>query len=133
MGYITHVRGEFTITPPLAWPEIKDSPFSPLSPAGDNRLELVLRIDEETVDTDDGTLLRRTASALVMVEIDEYRAHHLLDVVQRAVDSFPGHTFTGRLECEGEENTDIWRVIVRGHRAVKVQPRIVWPDEDGDA
>lgn len=133
MGYTTHVRGEFTIDPPLTWSEFKDSPFSPYPPAGDDRIELVLRVDEETIETDDGPLLRRTASALVMSEIDEYRAHGLLDVVQRAVDSFPGHTFTGRLECEGEENTDMWRVVIRNGRAVKVEPRIVWPDEDGTA
>ncbi|MFF2189284.1 DUF6205 family protein [Streptomyces sp. NPDC058155] len=130
MGYITHVTGEFPINPPLAWQEFKDSPYSPIPPAGDDRLELVLRVDEVTVDTDDGPLLRRTASALVMSEIDEYRAHGLLDAVQAAVDAFPGHTFTGRLECEGEENSDMWRVVVRDGRALKIKPRIVWPNED---
>lgn len=127
MGYITHVTGEFAITPPLSWPEFKDSPF-----ASDHwqDSDLKLRIDEQTINTGDGPLLRRTASALVMREIDEYRAYNLLDQVQRAVDSFPGHTFTGRLECEGEENADLWRVVIRDGRAVKVEPRIVWPDED---
>ena len=133
MGYNTHVTGEFTITPPLAWQEFKDSPFSPYPPAGDYSIELVLRVDEENVDTADGPLLRRTASALVMSEIDEYRAHGLLEVVQRAVDAFPGHEFTGRLDCEGEENADLWRVVVRDGRAVKVVPRIVWPDEGDGA
>jgi hypothetical protein len=131
MGYTTHVTGEFTIEPPLTWYEIKDSPFSPFPPAGDDRIELVLRVDEEVVETGDGPLMRRTAAALVMSEIDEYRAHGLLEVVQRAVDSFPSHTFTGRLDCEGAESADIWRVVIRDGRAVKVKPRIVWPDEDG--
>jgi hypothetical protein len=89
MGYTTHVTGEFTIEPPLTWYEIKDSPFSPFPPAGDDRIELVLRVDEEVVETGDGPLMRRTAAALVMSEIDEYRAHGLLEVVQRAVDSLP--------------------------------------------
>lgn len=130
MGYTTHVTGEFAIEPPLTWAEFKDSPFSPYAPAGDNRLELVLRVEEKAVKTDDGPLMKRTAVALAMVDIDEYRAHGLLDVVQQAIDAFPGHAFTGRLECEGEENTDIWRVVVRNGRAVKVTPRIVWPDEE---
>lgn len=108
MSYTTRVTGKFTITPPLAWKEFKDSPFSPYPPAGDDRIELVLHVEEKTVETGDGPLLHRTAPALVMTEIDEYRAHGLLEVVQRAVDAFPGHTFTGRLECEGEENTDLW-------------------------
>ncbi|MFE7117047.1 DUF6205 family protein [Streptomyces sp. NPDC057654] len=130
MPYTTHVTGEFTINPPLSWCEFRNSPFSPYPPTGDNRIELVLRVEEETIETDDGPLLRRTAPALAMSEVDEYRAHGLLEVVQRAVDAFPGHTFTGRLDCEGEKKADLWRVVVRNGRALKVTPRIVWP-EDG--
>lgn len=128
MGYTTHVRGEFTITPPLTWNEFKDSPLA----SDDWRdSDLALRIDETTVNTDDGPLLRRTASALAMREIDEYRERNLVEQVQQAVDAFPGHTFTGRLECEGGENLDMWRVYVRDGRAVRVEPTITWPD-DGD-
>lgn len=130
MGYTTHVNGEFTITPPLAWNEFKDSEFAPHNITDRHDPDLILRVSEESVDTEDGPLLRRTATALVMREIDEYCAYNLLDQVRKAVDSFPGHTFTGRLECEGEENTDLWRVVVRDGRAVKVTPRIVWPDEE---
>jgi hypothetical protein len=127
MSYTTHVRGEFVITPPLAWPQFKDSPFA----SGDWRAsDLVLRVDEESVDTDDGQLLRRTAGVLAMREIDEYNSRNLLAEVQKAVDAFPGHTFTGRLECEGEEAGDLWRVVIRNRRAVKVEPRIVWPEDD---
>lgn len=135
MGYTTHVTGGFTITPPLTWPEIKDAAFSRgrdglfFAPT----IDLALRVDETSVDTDEGPLLRRTASMLVMPHIDEYRARNLVQQVQSCIDAFPGHTFTGRLECEGEENTDLWRVIIRDGRAVKVEPRIVWPDEDGAA
>lgn len=132
MSYRTRVDGEFAITPPLAWPEFKDSEFAPHNITQSYDPDLILRVDEETVDTADGPLLKRTATALVMREIDEYNSRNLLDQVQKAVDSFPGHAFTGRLDCEGEENTDMWRVVVRDGRAVKVQPRIVWPDEDGD-
>ncbi|MFC8515532.1 DUF6205 family protein [Streptomyces sp. NPDC057257] len=133
MGYITHVRGEFVIEPPLTWNEIKASPFEPVGRGkyGIVELDLGLRVEEASVDTDEGTLVRRTGTALVMREIDEYRARGLVEQVQRCIDLFPGHTFTGRLECEGEENTDIWRVVIREGRAVKVEPRIVWPDEDG--
>lgn len=128
MGYTTHVTGEFAINPPLTWPEFKDSEFAPDNIIDSYDPDLILRVEEELVDTDDGPLLRRTATALVMREIDEYRAYNLLDQVQAAVDSFPGHTFTGRLDCEGEENTDLWRVLIRDGRAVKVEPRIVWPE-----
>ena len=132
MSYRTHVTGEFAITPPLTWNKFKDSEFTPENVKGKWDVSLVLRVTEDTVDTDEGPLLRRTATALVMREIDEYRERGLVAEVQSAIDSFPGHTFTGRLDCEGEENTDIWRVVIRDGRAVKVEPRIVWPDEDGD-
>lgn len=125
MGYNTSVTGEIRIEPPLAWREFKDSPF-----AGRD-MDVKLRIDEETVDTDDGPLIRKTASAIVPAWEDSYKAYKLIEHVQQAIDAFPGHTFTGRLECEGEENTDLWRVVIRDGRAVRVEPRIVWPDEDG--
>lgn len=129
MGYATRVDGEFEITPPLTWQEFKDSRFAPHNIESSYEPSLVLRVDEDSVDTEEGTLLRRTATALVMREIDEYRAYSLLDEVQEAVDAFPGRTWTGRLDCEGEENTDLWRVYVRDGKAVKVEPRIVWPED----
>ncbi|MFE4718369.1 DUF6205 family protein [Streptomyces sp. NPDC056728] len=133
MSYTTHVRGEFTIEPPLTWNEIKASPFEPVGrgKCGTVDIDLDLRIEETSVDTDEGTLVRRTGTALVMREIDEYRERNLVAQVQQCIELFPGHTFTGRLECEGEENTDLWRVVIRDGRAVRVEPRIVWPDEDG--
>lgn len=131
MGYRTHVTGEFAIEPPLTYAEFKDSRFAPENAKNSYTPALILRVDEQMVEKDDGVFLRRTATALVMREIDEYRAHGLLDEVQAAIDAFPGHTFTGRLNCEGEENTDLWRVVVRDGRALRIEPRIVWPDEDG--
>lgn len=94
-------------------------------------IDLDLRVEESSVDTDEGTLVRRTGTAFVMRHIDEYRARDLVEQVQRCIDLFPGHTFTGRLDCEGDENTDLWRVVVRDGRAVRIEPRIIWPDEDG--
>lgn len=131
MGYTTRVTGEFAIEPPLAWPEFKDSEFAPHNITCSYEPDLILRVAEESVDTPDGPLLKRTATALVMRQIEEYRAYHLLEQVQQAVDAFPGRTFAGRLECKGEEPGDLWRVVVHDGRATEVRPRIVWPDEDG--
>jgi len=133
MGYTTHVTGEFAIEPPLTWNEIKASPFEPVvrGKYGAVDIDLDICVEETSVDTDEGTLVRRIGTALAMRQIDEYRARDLVKQVQRCIDLFPGHTFTGRLECEGEENTDLWRVIIRDGRAVRIEPRIVWPDEDG--
>jgi hypothetical protein len=129
MGYITTVEGEFSITPPLAWNEFKDSEFAPHNIVSSHEPSLALRVDEVSVDTPEGPLLRRTATALVMREIDEYRERGLVKEVQKAVDGFPGHEWSGRLDCEGEENNDIWRVRIQGGRAVKIEPEIVWPDD----
>lgn len=128
MGYTTYVRGEFAITPPLTWQEFKDSQFAPDNMKSSYEPSLILRVDEDTVDTDEGPLLRRTATALVMREIDEYRERGLVDEVQAAVAAFPGREWSGRLDCEGEENTDMWRVVIRDGRAVRIEPTITWPD-----
>jgi hypothetical protein len=124
MGYRTSVIGEITITPPLTWAEFKNSPF-----ADGDGLDVKLRIETETVDTDDGPLMRKTATALIPTWDEAFKAYHTVEHVQRAIDAFPGHTFTGRLDCKGE-NADMWRVVVRDGRAVEVRPHIVWPDED---
>lgn len=124
MSYNTRVTGEIRIEPPLTWREFKDSPF-----AGDD-LDVKLHVEAETVDTDDGPLMRKTAAALIPSWEDKYKAYNLVAHVQQAIDAFPGHTFIGRLECEGEESGDLWRVVFRNGRAVKVTPRIVWPDEE---
>jgi len=130
MGYTTRVEGQFYITPPLTWPEFRDSRFAPDNLENSYTPSLVFRVDEDTVDTDEGVLVRRTATALVMREIDEYRAYGLLEEVQEAVDAFPGHEWAGRLNCAGEGNLDAWRVLIRDGRAVRVEPRITWPDEE---
>jgi hypothetical protein len=130
MSYSTRVRGEFAIEPPLSWTEFKDSPFAPHNIINRSNPDLVLQVEETTVDTSDGPLQRRTATALVMREIDEYNARNLLTQVQQAVDAFPDRTFTGRLDCEGENNADMWRVVIRDGKATRIEPRIVWPDDE---
>ena len=131
MGYYTRVTGEINIQPPLTWNEFKDSPFLPGSPNDKTEYDVRLRADEETVDTDEGQLVRKTASVVLPRWDDSFKAYNLVKHVQAVIDAFPSHTFTGRLDCEGEEAGDLWRVVVRDDRAVKVTPRIVWPDEDG--
>jgi hypothetical protein len=125
MGYNTHVTGEFRIEPPLEWPEFKESRFY----EGGHRVDLALRVTEESVDTPNGILVRRQATHLYMIHQDEYRAYHLVEQVQEAVDSFPGHTWHGRLNCEGEETGDLWRVEISGGSAQRIDPLILWPGE----
>lgn len=129
MGYTTHVQGEFRFEPPLSWAEIKDSPFNDESrrtPLQAKEVRLI--VDTEEVDTEHGILTRKTASRLVLAWEDEYKEHNLVGHVNEAIDAFPGHTVTGRMDCEGEDNSDIWRIVIRDRRAVRVNAQIVWPE-----
>lgn len=125
MGYYTRVTGEISIEPPLTWAEVQQH----INFATTANYNVRLHLDEETVDTDEGQLIRKTAAAIVPVTDDSFKAYQLVEHVQQFMNEYPSHTFTGRLECEGEEAGDLWRVVIRDGRAVKVEPRIVWPED----
>jgi hypothetical protein len=128
MGYITRFSGELAIEPPLTWAEIRDSDFSP-DHFEANRLDVKIRVEEVTVDTVEGQMIRRSGGALIPAYEDEMRGYDIVEHVQRFIDTYgPAHSLTGRFDCEGEEAGDIWRLVVHDGRAVKVTPRIVWPD-----
>lgn len=135
MGYRTRVEGEFQISPTLTWGEISASPFVRGKPVDGGifytarGVDLKLMVDEQEKTTDEGVTFIRSASRLVMPHVDEYKAYDLVEQVQKVLDMFPDHTFSGKLECEGEDNTDIWRVEISGGRAVRVEPKIMWPNE----
>lgn len=128
MGYSVSITGEIDINPPIGWGRIKDSPFLPEKARGRDGRDVNFRIEEDTRDTDEGTLIAREAVALVTTWTDEARARHLVEHVQEAIDAHPGHEFTGRFDCAGERPGDLWRVEIHDRRAVRVEPRIVWPD-----
>lgn len=128
MGYDSRVRGIIAIDPPLTWAEIDGSPFLP-DKAWMQDLAVKLHVTEEPVTTADGVLLRRSSAAFVPVTDDEYRAYTVVEDVQKLVSSHgEGRTFTGRLSGFGSDPGDLWRVEIREGRAVRVEPRIVWPD-----
>ena len=127
MGYVTTFNGQIEITPPIPWGQIKESPFLPDN-ARTYGKDIKFLIEEAERETDDGILVTRSAVGLVSTWDDDARGYHIVEEVQEAVDAHPSHEFTGRLDCEGEEAGDLWRLEVRDRRAVKVTPRIVWPD-----
>lgn len=127
MGYNTRYTGAIGIEPPLTWAEIKDSPYLPET-AEDTWPDVKLRVIEQTTETDEGTLTRRYADAIVPVTDESYKGYEIIATVQKIIDAHPGHTFSGRFDCEGEEAGDLWRLVVRDGRATKVEPQIIWPE-----
>lgn len=128
MSYNTQFVGEITIRPPLLWAEIQDSPFLPEKAQGRDGRDLMFRINEDTVDTREGTLIRRSAVAVGTTWEDEARGYDIVPHLQELLDAHPGHEFVGRLDCYGEDTGDLWRLEVHDRKAVKVVPRIIWPD-----
>lgn len=127
MGYYTTYSGEIRIVPPLTWAEAKDSPWLSVD-HGD--LMLLLEENAETVETDHGTdtFTRKSVTAVVPITDDSYKGYQIEDHLQQIVQAFPGHEFTGYISAEGEDAGDLWRLAVMDGKAVKVKPRIVWPD-----
>jgi hypothetical protein len=128
MGYLTSYSGEITITPPIPHARVKGSPFLVSDDDdgfGDHAVKF--SIDVDIRDTDEGTLTVRRAVALVPIMEDRYKGYDILEDVQKAIDAYPEHEFTGRLDCEGTDSLDVWRLEVHDRTAVKVVPRIVWP------
>ena len=129
MSNPTYIHGRIEINPPLTWAQIKDSPFLKANARSRGLWpDAILDVTETTVDTDEGELTRREAVAIVPDEGTETSARTLLKDVQSIIDASPGHEFTGRFQCEGEENSDIWRVVIRDRRAVRINAQIVWPE-----
>jgi len=129
MGYYTRVTGEIRIDPPLPWAKIGGSKFLP-DKAWHAELCVKLRVDVEEVDTDEGTLTRRTATAVEPVTDESFKAYTLTEDLQKLVDwAGSEHRFVGRFSCEGEETGDLWRLHVVDGRAVEVRPTVTWPDE----
>jgi hypothetical protein len=124
MSNPTSVSGRIVITPPLAWSEFKNSP---LYQADYEVSEVRLRVQEETVETDDGQVIRRSATGLVPSTEESFNFYNLVEHVQAAIDAFPGHEFSGRLECSDDWGQ--YRVVVRDRKAERVDPAIVWPDD----
>jgi hypothetical protein len=128
MGYITRFDGELRIHPPMVWAEVRDSRFGP-ERFDKEHLDVKIRVEEVTVETDEGFETRRTGVALVPAYEDEMRGYNIVEHVQQFLDSNAGvHDLEDRLDCRGEETGDLWRLEIHDGRAVQVRPRILWPD-----
>jgi hypothetical protein len=132
MGYYSRLSGELTINPPLKWGQFRDSEFFD-DRANENWRNgyacIRFRVERDTAETDEGKREVITAVAVEPSTEDSMKVYELKVELQRLVDAFPVHEFTGEFLIEGEESGDIWKLVVDDNRkAAEIHPRIVWPD-----
>ncbi|MER6605879.1 DUF6205 family protein [Streptomyces sp. NPDC000927] len=134
MSTDSYISGEISIDPPLNWVEIQKLPELLVSGPRKTEPDVKLRINEVQVDTDEGELTKKTASAIVPAWVGSYRAYYVEEHLQQIVDLYPGHTFTGYLEGRGEDPgyLELWRVAVVEGKAITFKPELVWPEEVQD-
>jgi len=126
MGYRTRVYGEIEIDPPVPWHvmRLNESLTKP-----DGLSCVVVEVDEHQVETDEGTLVKRVGARISAFQEDRFKASTLIEDVQAVVDALGrDRRYIGRLECEGEDAYDLWRVEVRDGVATKTQAQIHWPN-----
>ncbi|MER0476788.1 DUF6205 family protein [Streptomyces sp. Edi2] len=129
MTYYTAVSGQILIDPPLRGAALKKSPFYNPWAGGEAQRCICLGIEEEPAGPEEAgePVARRVISA----DVERLDAFDMEGELQELIDEFPGHTFTGRLECIGDNHwNDMWGVTVRNGRAEEVKPTVTWP---GDA
>jgi len=120
MGYYTRYSGEIHIEPPLTWTEAKSGP---------GLQDLRLRTVEHGFQTDEGRSVTVTASAVMPLTDQPYKGYDIIEELQALVDAHgKRHEFIGHIEALGEQPYDMWRLMVKGGKAVKVKPRIVWDE-----
>jgi hypothetical protein len=136
MSYDTRVLGEITITPPLPYPKIRQSPFR--STSRDKTTTVLMFVEDNRVeDTDEGTLSRATGVGIKARE-EGPEKHYGMDVeLTKIVEDNPGHQFEGELIIIGADPGDIKRLRVeraagpgRGMhaRVVTDTAELRWPD-----
>lgn len=130
MGYNTRFDGEISFHPPIPWSEVEGTPF-------DSTQRPPREVQFNTVDekkTEDGwEMTRRLAVGIVATYASDTKSYSIVEHLQELLDRWAeGRTFYGRIDAEGGDTGDMWRLCVRNGRAVKVTPVITWPDE-GDS
>ena len=119
----TRVDGRLRITPPLNWAEIKRDPLMVGSWRGS---ALTLAIKNTQVETDDGILMRKTCDTVQPIADTELKGHSIVTDVQKLLDAYPTHTFTGELDCIDTETFDRWRLVIKDGKAYRLDAQLTW-------
>lgn len=129
MSYTGSVNGHFQIEPPLKWAEIKDSRFYLEDKDMSFETAVVLAVDRDDKETDDGVSIIFTSSAAVPWR-ESFDCRGLeRDTKALAKDlAETGRTLRGVMTVSGDWATDVWRVVADGDGVRKEEARFTWPD-----
>jgi hypothetical protein len=128
MGYSSYVTGDgLTFSRALTASEVRA--FLRILKASEwASYFLNLDVQEETVETDEGTLTKMSAQSLSATGTSG-TAYGLTEDLTALIKSLPADvTVSGYVERIGEEFPDAERIHVIGRRVVAVKAEIVWPD-----
>lgn len=123
MGYSSSAEGHFDIVPPLTITELRKRPDF----RSTEDRQAVVVTEEETVQTDEGDLIRRTGVRIEPTFGEEsWKRYDLQEHLQEIVTAYPGHEFPGHVKQLGEDG-DRWGYhVVDGH-VNEVRPVLRWP------
>jgi hypothetical protein len=128
MSYYNRLDGDLEIVPPLSHAEVVGLKASnPEMFFGDIAFSIATESTER--DTPDGVLTVTTASRVLPAqETGRWRnAEEELGSIAATLYA-RGHVIRGVTNVEGEENSDMWRMCVRGGRVVRQDVILSWPD-----
>jgi hypothetical protein len=128
---MTTITGAIMIDPPIPHHLLKGSKHLP----GDatNWPDLLFHITKQVKETDEGTLTSIQAEAIQSAGYETQGRTAEAELRAIVKEFGEGRTFTGYLNMEGEENTDMWRLVVRNGVVERVDAVITWPGfEDSD-
>jgi hypothetical protein len=92
--------------------------------------DVLVSYDINTEETDQGTLKSYCGWAISPLTDDRYKAYDVLKHVQEIVDFLgtEAYRYLGHLEINGEEQGDLWRIIVKDGKATEIKPSLLWPE-----
>lgn len=136
MSYLSTVRGELTIKPPLKWRQIHESRF--YAEGMDRRAgrgipsaarpDVVLDVLREDTATEEGFNTRLYCTRAVPYQGAPYTAGTLVEDIEELCAAFPGHTIRGQIVLYDEEPGSVRRVIADDDGVREERARLVWPD-----
>lgn len=125
MSYDTRFTGEILIDPPIPAEEVLAAGFQ--EPGGYGDMDMAVKIVEAPVAGVPGAYQRLVTA--IVPSMSRYTAYDAVEHVQEIIDRWgEGRRFLGRITAAGEEAGEIWRLEIHDGQAVRVEPRILWPD-----